>query len=188
MDIQLPIMDGYTATRKIKADPALRSIPIIAATSYALDGEEKKAREAGCDDYVSEALQPTSINGENPPILVLRKGNAPTRFHHSDRRISDSIAARFARAAEKLKVMRRIAALMPYSANDPQAQNRNGAFLQTSGSLIEAGQLVLELSDYSIQDIAQTVRSTLEPLAVDKKLGVQGLSCSCHRAVAMAAA
>ena len=47
MDIQLPIMDGYTATRRIKADPALKSIPIIAVTSYALSGEEKKAREAG---------------------------------------------------------------------------------------------------------------------------------------------
>src|SRR5215469_10388046 len=50
MDIQLPIIDGYTATRKIKANPAWRSIPIIAVTSYALSGEEKKAREAGCDD------------------------------------------------------------------------------------------------------------------------------------------
>jgi two-component system cell cycle response regulator DivK len=50
MDIQLPIMDGYTATRKIKADPEMRSIPIIAVTSYALSGEEKKARAAGCDD------------------------------------------------------------------------------------------------------------------------------------------
>src|SRR5262245_33991987 len=49
MDIQLPILDGYTATRRIKADPALRSIPIIAVTSYALSGEEKKARAAGCD-------------------------------------------------------------------------------------------------------------------------------------------
>jgi two-component system, cell cycle response regulator DivK len=52
MDIQLPIMDGYTATSRIKADPTLRSIPIIAVTSYALSGEEKKARAAGCDDYV----------------------------------------------------------------------------------------------------------------------------------------
>ena len=52
MDIQLPIIDGYTATRKIKADPAMRSIPIIAVTSYVLSGEEKKARAAGCDDYV----------------------------------------------------------------------------------------------------------------------------------------
>jgi two-component system, cell cycle response regulator DivK len=42
MDIQLPIMDGYTATRLIKTDPALRSIPIIAVTSYALAVEEKR--------------------------------------------------------------------------------------------------------------------------------------------------
>jgi two-component system cell cycle response regulator DivK len=47
MDIQLPVMDGYTATSRIKADPALRSIPIIAVTSYVLSGEEKKARAAG---------------------------------------------------------------------------------------------------------------------------------------------
>jgi two-component system, cell cycle response regulator DivK len=45
MDIQLPIMDGYTATSRIKADPALRSIPIIAVTSYVLSGEEQKARQ-----------------------------------------------------------------------------------------------------------------------------------------------
>ena len=45
MDVQLPIMDGYTASRRIKADPALRSITIIAATSYALSGEGQKARQ-----------------------------------------------------------------------------------------------------------------------------------------------
>jgi two-component system, cell cycle response regulator DivK len=45
-------MDGYTATRHVKGDLTLRSIPIIAVTSYALSGEEKKARAAGCDDYV----------------------------------------------------------------------------------------------------------------------------------------
>ena len=56
MDIQLPIMDGYTATRKIKADPAFRSIPIIAVTSYALSGKEKKAREAGCDECRSPSV------------------------------------------------------------------------------------------------------------------------------------
>ena len=56
MDIQLPIMDGYEATRRIKADASLRSIPIIAVTSYALSGEEKKARAAGCDDYVPNLL------------------------------------------------------------------------------------------------------------------------------------
>jgi two-component system, cell cycle response regulator DivK len=61
MDIQLPIMDGYTATRHIKGDPALRSIPIIAITSYALSGEEKKAREAGCDDYVPKPYSPREL-------------------------------------------------------------------------------------------------------------------------------
>ena len=61
MDIQLPIMDGYTATNQIKADPALRSIPIIAVTSYALSGEEKKARAAGCDDYVPKPFSPREL-------------------------------------------------------------------------------------------------------------------------------
>ena len=61
MDIQLPIMDGYTATRHIKGDPALRSIPIIAVTSYALSGEEKKARAAGCDDYVPKPYSPRQL-------------------------------------------------------------------------------------------------------------------------------
>jgi two-component system cell cycle response regulator DivK len=61
MDVQLPIMDGYTATRRIKADPALRSITIIAVTSYALDGEQKTARAAGCDDYVPKPFSPREL-------------------------------------------------------------------------------------------------------------------------------
>jgi two-component system cell cycle response regulator DivK len=61
MDVQLPIMDGYTATRRIKADPALQSITIIAVTSYALDGEEKTARAAGCDDYVPKPFSPREL-------------------------------------------------------------------------------------------------------------------------------
>jgi two-component system cell cycle response regulator DivK len=61
MDIQLPIMDGYTATRHIKGDPALRAIPIIAVTSYALSGEEKKAQAAGCDDYVAKPYSPRQL-------------------------------------------------------------------------------------------------------------------------------
>jgi two-component system, cell cycle response regulator DivK len=61
MDIQLPIMDGYTATKQIKADPALRSIPIIAVTSYALAVEEKKARAAGCEDYVTKPFSPRQL-------------------------------------------------------------------------------------------------------------------------------
>jgi two-component system cell cycle response regulator DivK len=61
MDIQLPVMDGYEATRWIKADPALRSIPIIAVTSYALSGEEQKARAAGCDEYVPKPYSPRQL-------------------------------------------------------------------------------------------------------------------------------
>jgi two-component system, cell cycle response regulator DivK len=54
MDIQLPILDGYEATRSIKRDPKLKHIPIIAVTSYALSGDETRAREAGCDAYVAK--------------------------------------------------------------------------------------------------------------------------------------
>jgi len=54
MDIQLPLIDGYEATRSIKRDPELKDIPIIAVTSYALSGDEQRAREAGCDAYVAK--------------------------------------------------------------------------------------------------------------------------------------
>jgi two-component system cell cycle response regulator DivK len=49
------ILDGYEATRRIKADPALRATPIIVVTSCALSGDEIKARAAGCDDYVPKS-------------------------------------------------------------------------------------------------------------------------------------
>jgi len=58
MDIQLPVLDGYEATRRIKANPALKHIPIIAVTSYALSGDEEKTRAAGCDGYVAKPFSP----------------------------------------------------------------------------------------------------------------------------------
>ena len=61
MDIQLPIMDGYEATRRIKSDPALSAIPIIVITSYALSGDEAKARAAGCDAYVTKPYSPRQL-------------------------------------------------------------------------------------------------------------------------------
>jgi two-component system cell cycle response regulator DivK len=61
MDIQLPDFDGYEATRRIKANPALKHIPIIAVTSYALSGDDIKAREAGCDAYVSKPFSPRAL-------------------------------------------------------------------------------------------------------------------------------
>ena len=61
MDIQLPGLDGYEATRRIKAIPALRAIPIIAVTSYALSGDDRKAFEAGCDAYVTKPFSPRAL-------------------------------------------------------------------------------------------------------------------------------
>ncbi len=58
MDIQLPGLDGYEVTRRIRANPALRHIPIIAVTSYALSGDDVKAFEAGCNDYVTKPYSP----------------------------------------------------------------------------------------------------------------------------------
>jgi two-component system, cell cycle response regulator DivK len=61
MDIQLPGLDGYEATRRIKANPALRHIPIIAVTSYALSGDDVKAFAAGCDAYVTKPFSPRAL-------------------------------------------------------------------------------------------------------------------------------
>ena len=61
MDIQLPDFDGYEATRRIKSNPALSSIPIIAVTSYALSGDDVKAFEAGCDAYFSKPYSPREL-------------------------------------------------------------------------------------------------------------------------------
>ena len=64
MDIQMPVMDGYEATRRIKADAATASIPIIAVTSYALSGDEVRAREAGCSGYVAKPFSPRQLLGQ----------------------------------------------------------------------------------------------------------------------------
>ena len=61
MDIQLPVMDGYEATRRIKANSELKATPIIAVTSYALSGDEAKARAAGCDAYVAKPFSPRQL-------------------------------------------------------------------------------------------------------------------------------
>jgi two-component system, cell cycle response regulator DivK len=61
MDIQMPVMDGYEATRRIRTNPDLKSVPIIAVTSYALAGDESKALEAGCNSYVSKPYSPREL-------------------------------------------------------------------------------------------------------------------------------
>jgi two-component system, cell cycle response regulator DivK len=61
MDIQLPVLDGYEATRRIRAIPELAVVPIIAVTSYALSGDEAKTRAAGCDGYVAKPFSPRQL-------------------------------------------------------------------------------------------------------------------------------
>lgn len=67
MDLGLPVLDGWGATRKIKANSALRQIPVIAITSHAMVGDERKAREAGCDDYLAKPID------ENALMIKIRK-------------------------------------------------------------------------------------------------------------------
>jgi len=73
MDLSLPVVDGWEATRRIKADAALQHIPIIALSSHAMRGDEEKARQCGCDDYLSKPLDEnllfaklTQFLGESP--------------------------------------------------------------------------------------------------------------------------
>jgi two-component system cell cycle response regulator DivK len=61
MDIQLPGINGYEAARQIKADAALKSVPIIAVTSYALSGDAAKAFAAGCAAYVTKPYSPRQL-------------------------------------------------------------------------------------------------------------------------------
>ena len=70
MDIQLPVIDGYEATRRIKADPSTQSIPVIAVTSYALAGDELKTREAGCDGYIAKPYSPRHLLEKVREILA----------------------------------------------------------------------------------------------------------------------
>ena len=61
LDVMMPDLDGYAVLQQLKADPALRSIPIIAVTSHAIGGGEEKARAAGCDDFVAKPFSPRQL-------------------------------------------------------------------------------------------------------------------------------
>lgn len=73
MDMSLPVVDGWEATRQLKASPATRSIPIIALTAHAMAGDREKALEAGCDDFDTKPVELARLL-EKIEALLARKG------------------------------------------------------------------------------------------------------------------
>ena len=73
MDMSLPVIDGWEATRRLKADPRTASIPIIALTAHAMAGDREKAIEAGCDDYDTKPV-------ELPRLLGKIEASSPRRL------------------------------------------------------------------------------------------------------------
>ena len=72
MDLSLPVIDGWEATRQIKADPATQSIPVIALTAHAMAGDEQKALEAGCDDYDTKPIDLSRLIDKIENLLASR--------------------------------------------------------------------------------------------------------------------
>jgi len=69
MDLSLPVIDGWEATRRLKADAATESIPVIALTAHAMAGDEQKALEAGCDDYDTKPVNLNRLLGKIDKLL-----------------------------------------------------------------------------------------------------------------------
>jgi two-component system cell cycle response regulator DivK len=69
MDMSLPVLDGWEATRRIKADQRTKHIPIIALTAHAMQGDELKAKEAGCDDYDTKPIELPRLLGKIEALL-----------------------------------------------------------------------------------------------------------------------
>ncbi|HRQ37256.1 MAG TPA: response regulator [Chloroflexota bacterium] len=61
MDMSLPVLDGWEATRQIKADPTTQSIPVVGLSAHAMSGDDERAREAGCDDYLTKPVNFESL-------------------------------------------------------------------------------------------------------------------------------
>jgi CheY-like chemotaxis protein len=69
MDMSLPVIDGWEATRRVRANAATRKIPIIALTAHAMAGDREKAIEAGCDDYDTKPVEITRLLGKIAALL-----------------------------------------------------------------------------------------------------------------------
>ncbi|HEU5249893.1 MAG TPA: response regulator [Thermoanaerobaculia bacterium] len=73
MDMSLPVLDGWEATRRLKADPATREIPVISLTAHAMAGDREKAREAGCDDFDTKPVEYTRLLSKIERLLEKRE-------------------------------------------------------------------------------------------------------------------
>jgi two-component system cell cycle response regulator DivK len=71
MDLSIPVIDGWECTRRLKADEKTRAIPIIALTAHAMRGDEERAREAGCDGYLSKPISPKRVVEEVKRVLQI---------------------------------------------------------------------------------------------------------------------
>ena len=69
MDMSLPVIDGWEATRQVRANDATRKIPVIALTAHAMAGDREKAMEAGCDDYDTKPVEITRLLGKMTALL-----------------------------------------------------------------------------------------------------------------------
>jgi CheY-like chemotaxis protein len=72
MDMSLPVIDGWEATRRIKANDTTRKIPVIALTAHAMAGDREKAVEAGCDDYDTKPVEMTRLLGKISALLATK--------------------------------------------------------------------------------------------------------------------
>jgi CheY-like chemotaxis protein len=76
MDMSLPVLDGWEATRLLKADPATRHIPVISLTAHAMAGDREKALEAGCDDYETKPVEFARLLAKIQSLLGKQMGPA----------------------------------------------------------------------------------------------------------------
>jgi CheY-like chemotaxis protein len=74
MDMSLPVMDGWEATRRVKSDDATRNVPVIGLTAHAMSGDREKAIEAGCDDYDTKPVELDRLIGKIERLLGATKG------------------------------------------------------------------------------------------------------------------